>query len=98
MRAGAASQHPTVADAFFLSVGSLPSDLDDYRKLSQKQVLKQLQNVNRDLKKYSHVNKKALDQYMHFSEQRDKFVERKKELDEGAQARHIMRVGDGFGG
>ncbi len=40
--------------------------------------LKQCQNK---LKKYSHVNQKALDQYVNFSEQREQLVERKDEQD-----------------
>ena len=36
------------------------------------------------LTKYSHVNKKALDQYVNFSEQREALLERKTELDDGA--------------
>merc|ERR1712024_265166 len=33
--------------------------------------------------KYSHVNKKALDQYVSFSEQKEKLIKRKEELDKG---------------
>ena len=33
--------------------------------------------------KYSHVNKKALDQYVSFSEQKEKLISRKEELDKG---------------
>lgn len=32
---------------------------------------------------YSHVNKKALDQFMSFSDQKEKLVKRKEELDRG---------------
>ena len=37
------------------------------------------------MKKYSHVNKKALDQYISFSEQKEKLLKRKEELDRGHQ-------------
>lgn len=46
--------------------------------------MKSLESVNKKLKKYSHVNKKAYDQYVNFSEQRDSLLKRKDELDSGA--------------
>lgn len=45
------------------------------------QLFKELEKANSHLKKYSHVNKKALDQFMSFSEQKEKLVSRKQELD-----------------
>merc|ERR1719192_2429689 len=51
--------------------------------MSQKQLFKQLERANQELKKYSHVNKKALDQYVSFSEQKEKLIKRKEELDKG---------------
>ena len=65
-------------------LGSLPSDaFDKYKNMSQKQLFKQLEKANNELKKYSHVNKKALDQYVSFSEQKEKLMKRKDELDRG---------------
>ena len=46
--------------------------------------MRKLEAINKELKKYSHVNKKAYDQYVNFSEQREVLLGRKKELDEGA--------------
>ena len=51
--------------------------------MSQKQLFKQLEKANTELKKYSHVNKKALDQFISFSEQKEKLMSRKDELDRG---------------
>lgn len=48
--------------------------------------MKRLHSVNESLKKYSHVNKKALDQYVSFSEQRETLLQRKNELDAGQAA------------
>merc|ERR1719150_2884482 len=63
-------------------LGSLPSDaFEKYKSMSQKQLFKQLERANQELKKYSHVNKKALDQYVSFSEQKEKLIKRKEELD-----------------
>jgi len=66
-------------------LGSLPTDaFDKYQKMASKQLFKQLDKANQELKKYSHVNKKALDQFVNFSEQKDKLMKRKEELDRGA--------------
>jgi structural maintenance of chromosome 3 (chondroitin sulfate proteoglycan 6) len=51
-------------------LGSLPAaELELYKNHSIKQLYKHLHECNEKLKKYSHVNKKALDQYVNFSEQ-----------------------------
>jgi structural maintenance of chromosome 3 (chondroitin sulfate proteoglycan 6) len=42
--------------------------------------LKRLKEVNENLKKYASVNRKALDQYVSFNEQRENLVGRKEEL------------------
>lgn len=63
-------------------LGSLPSDaFEKYQDLSLKQLFKKLENCNAELKKYSHVNKKALDQFVNFSDQKEKLIKRKDELD-----------------
>ncbi|XP_076317146.1 structural maintenance of chromosomes 3 [Tachypleus tridentatus] len=65
-------------------LGSLPSDaFEKYQNLGMKQLFKKLEQCNHELKKYSHVNKKALDQFINFSEQKEKLVKRKEELDRG---------------
>lgn len=42
-----------------------------------------LHKCNEQLKNYSHVNKKALDQYVNFTEQREELHKRQAELDSG---------------
>jgi len=65
-------------------LGSLPTDaFSKYKNMSQKQLYKQLEKANQELKKYSHVNKKALDQFISFSEEKEKLMARKEELDRG---------------
>merc|ERR1711981_1198154 len=65
-------------------LGSLPTDaFSKYKNMSQKQLFKQLEKANTELKKYSHVNKKALDQFISFSEEKEKLMARKDELDRG---------------
>merc|ERR1711944_355500 len=59
-------------------LGSLPTDsFSKYKNMSQKQLFKQLEKANTELKKYSHVNKKALDQFISFSEEKEKLMSRK---------------------
>ncbi|KAJ8248079.1 hypothetical protein GJAV_G00238040 [Gymnothorax javanicus] len=48
-----------------------------------KQLFRKLEQCNTELKKYSHVNKKALDQFVNFSEQKEKLIKRQDELDRG---------------
>ncbi|KAG1659850.1 Structural maintenance of chromosomes protein 3 [Nymphon striatum] len=68
-------------------LGSLPSDaFEKYTSLSSKQLYRKLEQCNSELKKYSHVNKKALDQFINFSEQKEKLIKRKEELDRGHQS------------
>lgn len=43
--------------------------------------MKRLHKVNEALKKYSHVNKKAFEQYNNFTKQRDTLMKRREELD-----------------
>uniref|UniRef100_A0A8C4R5I3 Structural maintenance of chromosomes 3 n=1 Tax=Eptatretus burgeri TaxID=7764 RepID=A0A8C4R5I3_EPTBU len=65
-------------------LGSLPQDaFEKYQNLSLKQLFKKLEHCNQELKKYGHVNKKALDQFVNFSEQKEKLMKRQEELDRG---------------
>lgn len=42
-----------------------------------------LHKCNEQLQQFSHVNKKALDQYVNFTEQREELQKRQAELDAG---------------
>lgn len=68
-------------------LGSLPppAELGKYANLSLSALMRELEKVNKQLKKYSHVNKKAYDQYVNFNEQREDLLNRKEELDQGAK-------------
>lgn len=67
-------------------LGSLPpdSELRSYKTKTIDELERSLERVNKKLKKYSHVNKKALDQFVNISEKRDALQVRKDELDRGA--------------
>mmetsp|Transcript_10832 Transcript_10832/g.20577 ORF Transcript_10832/g.20577 Transcript_10832/m.20577 type:complete len:1210 (+) Transcript_10832:29-3658(+) len=75
-------------------LGSLPSVAYDskYKKMKQADLMKKLETVTNKLKAYTHVNKKAIDQFVSFTEQREDLMERKKELDKGRTA--IMELID----
>ncbi|XP_010254292.1 PREDICTED: structural maintenance of chromosomes protein 3 [Nelumbo nucifera] len=65
-------------------LGSLPSDaFDTYKRKSIKELYKMLHKCNEQLQEFSHVNKKALDQYINFTEQREELQKRQAELDAG---------------
>ena len=69
-------------------LGSLPESkiLGDLKDFTLGELIEKLMEVNSGLKKYSTVNKKALDQYMNFSHHKEELGERKLELDTGAQS------------
>jgi structural maintenance of chromosome 3 (chondroitin sulfate proteoglycan 6) len=46
-----------------------------------------LYDCNEQLQQFSHVNKKALDQYVNFTEQREQLQRRRAELDAGDQVK-----------
>ena len=61
---------------------SLPSDaFEKYKRKNLKELHKMLHKCNEHLKEFSHVNKKALDQYVNFTEQREELHKRQAELD-----------------
>jgi len=67
-------------------LGCLPGDIDAYARLTVKQLWRRLQETNEQLKGYSHVNKKALDQFVSFTEQKEKLMNRKSEIDAGHES------------
>ncbi|KAH9406289.1 Structural maintenance of chromosomes protein 3 [Tyrophagus putrescentiae] len=64
-------------------LGTLPADAEmKYNSMSLKALYKKLEGCNKELQKYSHVNKKALDQYMDFSEKKERLLQRKADQDQ----------------
>ncbi|XBI58586.1 hypothetical protein VPH35_039799 [Triticum aestivum] len=62
-------------------LGSLPADAFEKYKGKDKLLLqKLLHDRNEQLKQFSHVNQKALDQYVNFNEQHDQLQRRRDEL------------------
>ncbi|GJJ78150.1 structural maintenance of chromosome 3 (chondroitin sulfate proteoglycan 6) [Entomortierella parvispora] len=68
-------------------LGVLPEEaFEKYKDAESRDLLKMIHQVNEELKKYSHVNKKAFEQYTNFTKQRDALIQRKAELDESESA------------
>jgi len=64
-------------------LGSLPAaELEKHKHLSDKQLEAKLHKINASLKKFAGVNKKALDQFVTFSERKQALVQRQKEARE----------------
>lgn len=63
-------------------LGVLPEEaFEKYENLESNAVVRRLHKINEALKKYSHVNKKAVEQYNSFTKQRDTLMKRREELD-----------------
>ncbi|KAE8375764.1 RecF/RecN/SMC [Aspergillus bertholletiae] len=63
-------------------LGVLPDEaFTKYKNVDSNAVVKKLHKVNEGLKKYSHVNKKAFEQYNSFTKQRETLTTRREELD-----------------
>ncbi|RHZ72794.1 hypothetical protein CDV55_108278 [Aspergillus turcosus] len=63
-------------------LGVLPDEaFTKYKHTDSNTVVKKLHKVNEALKKYSHVNKKAFEQYNSFTKQRETLTNRREELE-----------------
>jgi structural maintenance of chromosome 3 (chondroitin sulfate proteoglycan 6) len=64
------------------NLGVLPQDAyDKYQDMPMKELYFKLDHCNQELKKLSHVNKKAMDQFVQFSEHKEKLIQRRDEAD-----------------
>ncbi|KAK9432895.1 RecF/RecN/SMC [Lipomyces doorenjongii] len=77
-------------------LGALPEEaFDRYRQLKSESVLKRLHKLTEDLKKFSHINKKAFEQYANFTKQREALLSRREELDKSqASIEELIQVLD----
>ncbi|KAL1348062.1 hypothetical protein AAHE18_07G051900 [Arachis hypogaea] len=77
-------------------LGPLTSDaFETYKRRNIKELHKVLHRCNDQLQQFSHVNKKALDQYINFTEQREELQKRQAELDAGDEKiRELISVLD----
>ena len=78
----ALTKQATECAASIRDLGVLPDEaFTKYKNTDSNSVVKKLHNVNEGLKKYSHVNKKAFEQYNSFTKQRETLTSRREELD-----------------
>ena len=61
-------------------------ELEKFNDVKRKALLKALEKCNKNLQKFSHINKKALGQFEDFNAQKEELEARKKELDTGAES------------
>jgi structural maintenance of chromosome 3 (chondroitin sulfate proteoglycan 6) len=61
-------------------------DKDEVRGLDEKRLEARRDKVSKELKKYSKVNRKAIEQYMNFNDRRVELVKRKEEMDRDSVA------------
>lgn len=89
------TQKKADAEKSIRELGSLPADFDKHRGLTPGVLMKKLKKVNQDLQKYSHVNKKAIEQFMSFTEEHEALMRRRDELNMGAEAiRNLIQTLD----
>ncbi|CAG8663227.1 13955_t:CDS:2, partial [Acaulospora colombiana] len=68
-------------------LGALPEEaFEKIKNTDPSKLLRDLHKVNEGLKKYSHVNKKAFEQYNNFKKQKETLTKRKVELDQSKRA------------
>ncbi|GAA5914010.1 hypothetical protein JCM8208_005919 [Rhodotorula glutinis] len=67
-------------------LGVLPEEAFNENKASSEKLLKKLRKVNESLKAFAHVNKKAYEQYLSFTKQRDELLARQDELDKSQES------------
>ncbi|SNX83976.1 probable SMC3 - required for structural maintenance of chromosomes [Melanopsichium pennsylvanicum] len=68
-------------------LGVLPEEaFEKYMNTNTEKLVKALHKVNEKLKKFSHVNKKAVEQYNSFTKQRDQLLERRRELEKSGES------------
>lgn len=68
-------------------LGVLPEDaFTKYRKISSQDIVKRLQKIGESLKKFAHVNKKAVEQFNNFTRERESLLERQQELEKSQKS------------
>ena len=72
------------------AISSIPSGAENYRNHSLSQLKNLLNKANKHLLKFDKVNRKAMSQYLLFSERKNEFIKRHKELEEGLESIHTL--------
>lgn len=72
-----------------LDLGALPEEAfqhELYEGFDSDQLLSKLDQVNQDLTKYAHINKKAMEQFSTFTREREDLTERREELEQSRES------------
>jgi structural maintenance of chromosome 3 (chondroitin sulfate proteoglycan 6) len=89
MKRSLLAQKREECNANIRDLGVLPDEaFEKFNNYRIEKLLRKLHRANEKLKKYSHVNKKAFEQYARFTKQRDQLNERKSELDTSGEVNH----------
>ena len=70
-------------------LGAIPEEafqLDKYEKMSSNQLMNKLTQLSSELNNYSHINKKAVEQFSTFNRQRDELSSRRDELEQSRES------------
>lgn len=67
-------------------IGILPDEAFAGNDGSDAELMNEFRTVTEQLKKYAHVNRKALEQYVAFTKDRDRLLERRENLESSAQS------------
>ncbi|KAI5959598.1 SMC3 [Candida pseudojiufengensis] len=71
------------------NLGMLPEEAfqsDKFENFSANQLITKLNKILKELTKYQHINKRAMEQYNQFNKQKDDLIARKDELDESKRS------------
>ncbi|CAK7904448.1 structural maintenance of chromosomes protein 3 [[Candida] anglica] len=74
-------------------LGVLPEEAfqqDKHDQFTAQELLEKLNKVNEKLLDYSHINKKAMEQYNTFTRQRDDLAERREELEKSRESIEVL--------
>eukprot|EP01119_Soliformovum_irregulare_P021243 TRINITY_DN7035_c0_g1_i1.p1 TRINITY_DN7035_c0_g1~~TRINITY_DN7035_c0_g1_i1.p1 ORF type:complete len:1217 (+),score=488.18 TRINITY_DN7035_c0_g1_i1:479-3652(+) len=86
-RRGIVLQKKETAEKKIKDIGSIPvGEVEALKGKKSKALMKDLHDTNVKLKGFGNVNKKALDQYMQFTEKRDELFGRNEELETGEKS------------
>lgn len=82
------AQKKEECNANIRDLGVLPDEaFEKYNNQKIDRLLRRLHRANEKLKEYSHVNKKAFEQYGRFTRQQEQLTKRREELDQSGEVR-----------
>jgi structural maintenance of chromosome 3 (chondroitin sulfate proteoglycan 6) len=78
------------ADEKLRNLTVVSSEMAKFKALDHGALIKQLTAANKELSKFEHVNKKAIDQFTTFTDQLKELEAQKKEIDESREAIEVL--------